>query len=80
MRVARYGFTRPAIALPSQHQLLQPYQLRKHFRHRGKEAGWNRLTDVGRLEQRLRERLVLDDRHAVLARARALEASSSHLR
>src|SRR4030095_4572057 len=68
MRVTRDVFIRPAISLPSQHPLLQPNQLGKPFRHGGEEARRDGLADLGRLEQCLRERLVLDDRHTVLPR------------
>src|SRR5262245_54017363 len=51
----------------SQHQLFDAHEIREHFGHRAKEWGGNRLADLGGAKERLRERLVLDDGHAVRA-------------
>src|SRR4051812_2069869 len=51
----------------SEHQLLDAHEVREHLGHRSEELRRNRFAHFDALVERLRERLVLDDRDLVLA-------------
>src|SRR5262245_8584005 len=56
-----------AMAWRLQHQLADPDEVRQYFGDGPEQVRGNGVADLGALVERLGERLVLDQRHAVLA-------------